>query len=195
MNRTIKEATVKVFHYPDIDSLKAHVLAFVSAYNFAKHLKALRWKTPFEAVSHAWTITPDIFKLNVDDPGGVHVVGQRDVDRLDGGIGEEGAVAGVMAGHAGFVREGVGLGLVARGDGLDGDEVRVGEIVGRCWRRGGCRGGASGSWGEHGGAGRGRQFRAGRPIPRRGGGPIVQARRRRSGCASGPRCQAGSGSI
>ena len=64
MNRTIKEATVKVFHYPDIDSLKAHVLAFVSAYNFAKHLKALRWKTPFEAVSHAWTATPDIFKLN-----------------------------------------------------------------------------------------------------------------------------------
>ena len=49
MNRTIKEATVKVFHYPDLDSLKTHVLAFVSAYNFAKHLKALRWKTPFES--------------------------------------------------------------------------------------------------------------------------------------------------
>jgi hypothetical protein len=42
MNRTIKEATIKVFHYPDIESLKAHVLAFVSAYNFAKHLKALK---------------------------------------------------------------------------------------------------------------------------------------------------------
>src|SRR5271154_5660699 len=27
MNRTIKEATVKVFHYPNIDSLKAQVLA------------------------------------------------------------------------------------------------------------------------------------------------------------------------
>lgn len=64
MNRTIKEATVKVFYYPDIDSLKTHVLAFVSAYNFAKHLKALRWKTPFEAVCHAWTTTPDIFKRN-----------------------------------------------------------------------------------------------------------------------------------
>jgi Integrase core domain len=64
MNRTIKEETVKVFPYPDIDRLKAHVLAFVSAYNFAKHLKALRWKTPFEAVSHTWTITSDIFKLN-----------------------------------------------------------------------------------------------------------------------------------
>lgn len=64
MNRTVKEATIKAFHYPDLESLKAHVLAFVSAYNFAKHLKAIRWKTPFEAVCHAWTTTPDIFKLN-----------------------------------------------------------------------------------------------------------------------------------
>ena len=30
MNRTIKEATIKAFHYPDLESLKAHVLAFVS---------------------------------------------------------------------------------------------------------------------------------------------------------------------
>ena len=64
MNRTVKDATVKAFHYPDPESLKAHVLAFVSAYNFAKHLKALRWKTPFEAICQAWTTTPEIFKLN-----------------------------------------------------------------------------------------------------------------------------------
>jgi len=25
----------------------------VSAYNFAKHLKAIRWKTPFEAICQA----------------------------------------------------------------------------------------------------------------------------------------------
>lgn len=55
MNRTIKDATTKVFHYPDLKSLKPHVLAFVAAYNFAKHLKALKWKTPFEAVLQAWT--------------------------------------------------------------------------------------------------------------------------------------------
>ena len=34
MNRTIKDATIKAFHYPDIESLKAHVLAFVRTYNF-----------------------------------------------------------------------------------------------------------------------------------------------------------------
>ncbi len=42
MNRTVKDATIKAFHYPDLESLKAHVLAFVSACNFAKHLKASR---------------------------------------------------------------------------------------------------------------------------------------------------------
>jgi transposase InsO family protein len=64
MNRTVKEATVKAFHYPDLDSLKAHVLAFVTAYNLAKHLKALRWRTPFQAVCDAWTKDPSIFKVD-----------------------------------------------------------------------------------------------------------------------------------
>jgi len=35
MNRTIKDATIKAFHYPDIESLKAHVRAFVKTYNSA----------------------------------------------------------------------------------------------------------------------------------------------------------------
>jgi transposase-like protein len=64
MNRTVKDATVKVFHYPDLDGLKAHVLAFVTAYNFAKHLKRLRWRTPFQAVCDAWTRDPAPFKIN-----------------------------------------------------------------------------------------------------------------------------------
>ena len=41
MNRTVKEATVKAFHYPDFEALKAQVPAFVAAYNFAKHLKTM----------------------------------------------------------------------------------------------------------------------------------------------------------
>jgi transposase InsO family protein len=64
MNRTVKDATVKAFHYPDLDALEAHVLAFVRAYNFAKHLKALRWRTPFQAVLDAWTKDPSIFKMD-----------------------------------------------------------------------------------------------------------------------------------
>jgi hypothetical protein len=50
MHRTIKDATVRVFHYATHRELKAHITAFVTAYNFAKHLKALRWRTPFQAI-------------------------------------------------------------------------------------------------------------------------------------------------
>ena len=64
MNRTVKEATVKAFHYPSRGALEAHLLAFVRAHNFAKHLKALRWRTPFQAICDAWTKDPSVFKLN-----------------------------------------------------------------------------------------------------------------------------------
>jgi hypothetical protein len=64
MNRTIKDATVKVYHYDDLESLKAHIMAFVAAYNFAKHLKALRWRTPYQVICDAWTKNPSIFKID-----------------------------------------------------------------------------------------------------------------------------------
>ena len=56
--------TVKVYHYDDLENLKAHVLAFVTAYNFATHLKALRWPTPCQAICDASTKDPSIFKIN-----------------------------------------------------------------------------------------------------------------------------------
>jgi hypothetical protein len=64
MNRTIKDATVKTYHYSTLENLKAHVLAFITAYNFAKHLKALRWRTPYQVICEAWTKDPSIFKIN-----------------------------------------------------------------------------------------------------------------------------------
>jgi type IV secretory pathway VirB4 component len=54
----------EVYHYDDLDSLKTHVLAFVTAYNFAKHLKALQWRTPYQVIGEAWTKNPSIFKIN-----------------------------------------------------------------------------------------------------------------------------------
>lgn len=62
--RTIKDATVTVFHYETRDGLAAHVRAFLAVYNFAKHLKALRWRTPYRAVCDAWAVDPQPFKLN-----------------------------------------------------------------------------------------------------------------------------------
>jgi transposase InsO family protein len=39
MNRTIKEATVKRYHYNDHAQMRAHLNTFILAYNFAKCLK------------------------------------------------------------------------------------------------------------------------------------------------------------
>ncbi len=64
MNRTIKDATSKTYHSPCRDALKAHVLAFVSAYRFAKHLKALLWRTPFQSICDAWQRDPSSFTIN-----------------------------------------------------------------------------------------------------------------------------------
>jgi transposase InsO family protein len=56
--------TVKVFRYETLESLSAHGQAFVTAYNFAKHLKALKWRTPFQKICDAWTKDPTPFKIN-----------------------------------------------------------------------------------------------------------------------------------
>ncbi len=64
MNRTIKEATVKRFHYENHNELSSHLTSFVAAYNFAKRLKTLKGLTPYEFICKAWTNQPKKFKLN-----------------------------------------------------------------------------------------------------------------------------------
>lgn len=61
MVRTIKEATVKAFHYASINELRRHVQDWLVAYKYVKQLKALRFKTPCEAVEQLWNAKPDIF--------------------------------------------------------------------------------------------------------------------------------------
>lgn len=55
MNRTIKEATVKRYHYDSQDQLRRHIGDFVSAYNFARRLKTLGGLTPYEYIWSIWT--------------------------------------------------------------------------------------------------------------------------------------------
>ena len=64
MNRTIKEATVKRFHYDNHDQLRTHLADFVQAYNFARRLKTLKGLTPYEFICKSWTKEPDRFTLN-----------------------------------------------------------------------------------------------------------------------------------
>jgi len=64
MNRTIKDATVKRFHYDDHDQLKVHLADFIGAYNFGRRLKTLKGLTPYEYICKIWTTEPDRFTLN-----------------------------------------------------------------------------------------------------------------------------------
>jgi transposase InsO family protein len=64
MNRTIKDATVKRFHYDRHDQLRQHLADFVAAYNFARRLKTLRGLTPYEAICKAWIDEPASFTQN-----------------------------------------------------------------------------------------------------------------------------------
>ena len=61
MNRTIKEATVKRFHYESHDQFRTHLADFTEACNFARRLKTLSVLTPYEYIAKVWTPEPDRF--------------------------------------------------------------------------------------------------------------------------------------
>jgi transposase InsO family protein len=73
MNRTLKEATVRRYHYDSHHQLRQHIQTFLDAYNFAKRLKTLNGLTPFESVCKAWTKEPNRFKYDpVQLSSGLH---------------------------------------------------------------------------------------------------------------------------
>jgi transposase-like protein len=65
MNKTIKEATVKRYHYNSHEQLREHLKTFIDAYNFAKRLKTLKGLTPYEFIIKTWQNEPQLF---VSDP-------------------------------------------------------------------------------------------------------------------------------
>lgn len=62
MNRTLKEATVRRYHYETKRQLEDHLGAFLDGYNFAKRQKMLRGLTPYEAICAAWANEPSRFR-------------------------------------------------------------------------------------------------------------------------------------
>ena len=64
MNRTIKDATVRRYHYESHDQLRRHLTDFVTAYNFARRLKTSKGLTPYEYICIRWTLEPERFTLN-----------------------------------------------------------------------------------------------------------------------------------
>ena len=64
MNRTIKEATVKRYHYDLHEQLESHLNDFIDAYNFGRRLKTLKGLTPYEFIVKTWTKEPERFRLD-----------------------------------------------------------------------------------------------------------------------------------
>jgi hypothetical protein len=64
MNRTIKEATVKRYHYDTRDHLRGHLSQFVAAYNHARRLKTLQGLTPHEFICRTWQNEPKRFTFD-----------------------------------------------------------------------------------------------------------------------------------
>ena len=67
MNRTIREAAVKRFHYDSYEQLRTRLNDFMTAYNFGRRLKTLNGLTPYEYVCKIWTSEPERFIINPRD--------------------------------------------------------------------------------------------------------------------------------
>jgi len=64
MNRTLKDATVNTFTYQTHQELEEHLNAYLVAYNFAKRLRALKGKSPWQFILDLWTKIPQYFNFN-----------------------------------------------------------------------------------------------------------------------------------
>lgn len=60
-NKMLKEATIKKYHYENIESLKAHLQTFLLYYNFQKPLKSLKYKNPWQIIEECYNLNPEYF--------------------------------------------------------------------------------------------------------------------------------------
>ena len=66
MNRTIKEATVKRYHYDSHRQLQSHLADFINAYNYGRRLKTLKASHPTNSSPKRWTKEPERFQTKSD---------------------------------------------------------------------------------------------------------------------------------
>ena len=64
MNRTLKAATVKRYHYDTHDQLKTQLSETVDTDNYARRLKTLKRLSPCEDICKIWTSEPERFNVN-----------------------------------------------------------------------------------------------------------------------------------
>ncbi len=64
MNRTIKEATIKIYFYENLNELRKHLELWLKYYNYEKQLKSLKFKSPYSKVLEEYDKNPSGFNLN-----------------------------------------------------------------------------------------------------------------------------------
>lgn len=64
MNRTIKDATTRQYHYDSQTQLKQHLYDFLNVYNFTKKLKSLKFKSPYQFIVDKFKDNDTIFINN-----------------------------------------------------------------------------------------------------------------------------------
>ncbi|SFC13267.1 Integrase core domain-containing protein, partial [Kushneria avicenniae] len=64
MNRTLKDATTRSFHYATLEELADHLKDYLWAYNSARPLRSLKGKTPIGFILERWQDEPDRFHQN-----------------------------------------------------------------------------------------------------------------------------------
>ena len=66
MNRTIKEATTKIYFYENLDELKKHLALWLKYYNYEKKLKSLKFKSPCDKIKEEFDKNPLGFHRKLD---------------------------------------------------------------------------------------------------------------------------------
>jgi transposase-like protein len=64
MNRTIKEATIKIYFYENLDELKKHLMLWLLYYNYEKKLKSLKFNSPRDKILEELDKNPSFFNRN-----------------------------------------------------------------------------------------------------------------------------------
>ncbi len=64
MSRTIKEATVRTYHYDGHEQLRQHLNCFLDAYDFGKRLKTLAGLFPYQFICSRQQKEPERFASN-----------------------------------------------------------------------------------------------------------------------------------
>ncbi len=64
MNKKIKAHTTKKYHYESVESLKAHLMAYLLAYNFQRPLKGLKYMSPYDRMIEIYEDKAELFRFD-----------------------------------------------------------------------------------------------------------------------------------